>query len=156
MRKVERVDFLLVAFERVPDALAGDIPYLCGVRCGVVSNPARPRVDGRSAPELTGPPRRLRGTCPGSLSVTAECAGTHVENLGGAIAPVASHIPSLLKRTQQTTLSWLNWYMRPTLSDWGTRGIVEREPVLAVLPVLSRHRGRIEVARKLFPGTDDG
>jgi hypothetical protein len=28
VRKVERVDFLLVAFERVPDAFAGDIPYL--------------------------------------------------------------------------------------------------------------------------------
>jgi len=26
--KVERVDFLLVAFKGVPDALAGDIPYL--------------------------------------------------------------------------------------------------------------------------------
>ena len=28
VRKVERVDFLLVSFERVPDAFAGDVPYL--------------------------------------------------------------------------------------------------------------------------------
>jgi hypothetical protein len=27
--EVERVDFLLVAFERIPDAFAGDVPYLC-------------------------------------------------------------------------------------------------------------------------------
>jgi hypothetical protein len=30
VREVERVDFLLVAFECVPDAFAGDVPYLCG------------------------------------------------------------------------------------------------------------------------------
>jgi hypothetical protein len=30
VRKVERVNFLLVAFERLPNAFAGDIPYLCG------------------------------------------------------------------------------------------------------------------------------
>src|ERR1700679_4008316 len=52
----------------------------------------------------------------------AERASAHVENLGGAIAP-GGEPHALLKRTQQTTLSWLNWCTRLTLSDWGTRGL---------------------------------
>ena len=38
----------------------------------------------------------------------------------------------------------------------GHARVVEREPVLAVLPVLGRHGGRIEVARELLFGVYDG
>ena len=132
MGKVERVDFLLVAFERIPDALAGNIPYLKyafqsrGTTGGDGSAPNEPiPVAGRK--ELA-----IRGETDGAdvevsllgivvvVERAAERAGARIEYLGGAVAP--GREPTY-RRTQHTTVLWLNWCMRLTLSDWVTRGL---------------------------------
>jgi len=115
------VDFLLVAFKCVLDVLAGDIPYLkytfqsCGATGGDVEMDTHLNelILSAGCKKLA-----IRGETNGTdaeisllgnvvvVGCAAEPSGAHIEYLGSALHPVGSHVPSLLKQTQHTTLLW--------------------------------------------------
>jgi hypothetical protein len=87
---------------------------------------------------------------------TAERASAHVENLGSAIA--SSGEPHTVLAEADTTHDALvvELVHEVDIKRLGNTRIIEREPVLAVLPVLSGHGSRIEVAWELFLGAHNG
>lgn len=86
----------------------------------------------------------------------AERAGAHVENLRRAVAPSRKPQPVLAEADTAHDALVVELVDEVDIERLRHAGVVQREPVIAILPVLGRHSGRIEVARELFFGTYNG